>query len=124
MVHACIIFISVCTYMKFVTYFCLIMYFEGHIASIKKIQKSKEKHVWAVQVLNELLKHSTMYVGNEELRLIQRSNDQTKDNFHDNSDDDDSKDKDNSDEEFYRDNISESSKVSEQPSSYTNISGM
>lgn len=65
-----------------------------------------------------------MYVGNEELRLIQRSNDQTKGNFHDNSDDDDSRDKDNSDEEFYRDNISESSKISEQPSYHTNISGM
>ncbi|GMN55947.1 hypothetical protein TIFTF001_025061 [Ficus carica] len=89
---------------------------------IKKIQKSKEKHVWAVQVLNELLKHSTMYFGNEELRLIQRSKDQTKGNFHDNFDDDDSRDKDNSDEEFYRDNISESSKISEQPSYYTNIS--
>ena len=44
--------------------------FEEH-AAIKKIQSEKEKHVWAVQVLNELLRHATMYDKKSRIRTSQ-----------------------------------------------------
>ncbi|EXB86896.1 Serine/threonine-protein phosphatase 6 regulatory ankyrin repeat subunit A [Morus notabilis] len=89
--------------------------------SIRKIQKEKKKHVWAVQVLDELLKHATMYDGRERLRASQLQKSVTK-NFDDSSDDDQDRSRENSDEEYFDDDISESSKSSEQPIC-TNVSG-
>ncbi|GMN55950.1 hypothetical protein TIFTF001_025064 [Ficus carica] len=80
----------------------------GH-TSITKIQRTKEKHVWAFQVLKELLKYSTAYKLNDD-----ESDSNANGNFREDSDDEDLRDQD--------DSANDGSNITEQPIFDTNMS--
>ena len=101
---------------------------EGQL-SVKKIRKEKEKHVWAVQVLNEILRHVNMYDGSGGLRASQRQKSERTNSPPEEtstSDNDSNKDSDEdieNDIEELRDDISDNSMVSERQSTI-NSTGM
>ncbi|PON76192.1 hypothetical protein PanWU01x14_036100 [Parasponia andersonii] len=75
----------------------------GRSMNIKKIEKEREKHVWAVQVLNELLQHATMYNGNVCLRASQLQIKSEGNVYEGNSSDDDSREENSGDETILKD---------------------
>ena len=76
--------------------------FEGYMA-VRKIYKEKKKHLWADQVLNELLKHTTMY---DKKDRVLRPGQQQKSGISDEGSDEDLTE--DSEEEFEDDNSASS----------------
>ena len=109
--------------MKNLSYVHLFYFLIWRTYEYKEDTKEKEKHVQAVQVLNELLEHATMYDGKVSLRASQQpTKAETKVSEVDSSDDDSRED--HSDDDDSGDDISESSKNPEQSSVIANyVSG-